>query len=208
MVFQVKKAVHPTLDHLVFIDVETSGLKAGVDRVIEVGMVRVRNNRIVEEYSQLINAGVIVSDRITQINGINNVMLEGKPIPEKIIPEVKQWAGDAIMFAHNAPFDKRFMLSEFGRYGQTFDNIWVCTLALAKRLLKLENHKILTISRYLEIPMEDIHRATDDAKATAIIWFHLYDLITQLYNKEGNTGLPDLAYVLTLPKKLKCIKKD
>ena len=91
------------------------------------------------------------------------------------------------MIAHNASFDTRFCIAEMEMAGFTFDNPWLCSLALSRRMYQdLENYKLLTIIHSLGLEREESHRALDDAIMTTRLWIALYDSIQR---KLGNVEL-------------------
>lgn len=163
--------------HIV-IDTETTGL--GVQRggrVIEIGAVAVENGVVKEEFSSLINSGAAISYFAFRVHGISEEMLLGKPEPESVWQELRQFIGDAELVAHNAPFDSSFVRHELALIGIELHNPWHCTVRLARKVLpELYNHKLDTVYRHLfgEIPSSmQRHRALDDARMTAQIWAEL-----------------------------------
>ena len=99
------------------IDFETTGLSPNFDRVIEVGVVLVRNHEVVETYSELMDPGFAIPSHITSLTGISTSMVRGKPKPEKIMPHVREIIGSYPCVAHNASFDRGFLAAEMGRAG-------------------------------------------------------------------------------------------
>lgn len=169
------------MNRTVIIDVETTGLsvKRG-GRVIEVGAVEVVGNSIVAEFDTLIDTGAEISYGAYLVHGISQEMLCGKPQPEEVWKRFLEFAGDAQMVAHNAPFDSSFVRHEVALLGDTIPNSWHCTVRLARRCLPhLANHKLDTVYRYLfgSLP-ESVqrHRALDDARLAARIWVKLMEL--------------------------------
>ena len=82
------------INRYVAMDVETTGLNPAVDRIIEVGMARVEDGQITQKYSTLVYPGISVSERITELTGIHNEELTGKPRIEDIIGEITEFIGD------------------------------------------------------------------------------------------------------------------
>lgn len=165
-------------DRTVVVDVETSGMSTGNGgRVIEVGAVAIEHGRITEEFESLINSGAAIHFGAFRVHGISETMLQGKPLPEQVWFGFRDFAGDAQLVAHNAPFDSAFIRHELARLGLDLPNRWHCTVRLARQKLpQLHNHKLDTVYRYLfgELP-EAVkrHRALDDARMAARIWVEL-----------------------------------
>ena len=99
-----------------FVDIETTGTSARHDRVIEIGILRVENDRIVKKYNQLINPETHVSPFITQITGITPDDLEDAPTFEIVKDEVYELLHGSIFVAHNVRFDHGFLKNEFKRH--------------------------------------------------------------------------------------------
>lgn len=162
----------------VVVDVETTGLSPrNGGRVIEIGAVAIERGEIVAELGTLISTGTAISYGAYQVHGISEQMLAGKPAPDEVWPIVREFIGDALLIAHNSPFDSSFILQEFALLGQKLPNRWDCTLRLSrKKLPHLQNHRLETVARHLlgAIPSDcRLHRALDDARITAQIWLKL-----------------------------------
>lgn len=161
----------------VVLDVETSGLAAARDRVIEIGAVRIEAGRIVAEYDTLIGVDVPIHWAAQRVHGISREMLRGEPPPETVWPEVARFAGESLIVGHNVQFDLRFIRQELYRCGLELRNRSKCTVHLARRLLPhLPDHRLETVARHLlgELPADcRRHRALDDARLTARIWLEL-----------------------------------
>jgi DNA polymerase III epsilon subunit-like protein len=112
---QLQKELSPTCDEVVILDFETTGLSSDYDRTIEVGALLVRNHTIIDEFVELMNPGFAVPSFITSFTGISNAMLKGKPKPEIIMPKLLDFIGKRPIVAHNASFDKRFLMAELAR---------------------------------------------------------------------------------------------
>ncbi len=97
------------IDRYVALDIETTGLNPAVDRIIEVGMARVEYGQITQKYSTLVYPGISVSERITEITGIHNEELAGKPRIEEIIGDITRFIGDWPILGHNVTFDFSFL---------------------------------------------------------------------------------------------------
>lgn len=73
------------------LDLETTGFSAQNDRITEIGAVKVRDGKIVDRFTQLVNPGRRVSARITELTGISNEMLEDQPVIEDILGDFIHW---------------------------------------------------------------------------------------------------------------------
>lgn len=175
-------------DFVVF-DLETTGAKCPPCRVTEIGAYRIENGKIVSEFQTLINPEMMIPPFITQLTGISDSMVKNAPKFGEIALNFLEFIGDAVLVAHNAHFDIRFLNHEIGR---VFDNYRVanphlCTVQLSRKLLPdIENHRLHTVADYYSINIENRHRAADDAHATAKIFVNLLNQLREM-------GVRDLA---------------
>lgn len=165
------------MDTYAVIDFETTGLSPGLDRIIEVGIVVVRNNQIVETFSELMDPGFRIPSYITNLTGISAAMVQGKPAPEEVMGRVRQLIGDYPCVAHNASFDRSFFSAEMRRAGITCQPPFLCSMLLARRLVQdCDSHKLGTLVQHLRLATPDgmrAHRALADCLMTVELWKHL-----------------------------------
>ncbi len=116
------------------IDVETTGLSAKTNRVIEIGLVKVRNYKIVERYETLINPGSYIPGFISQLTGITDDDVANAPFFSDIVEDLKQFIGETIISGHNLSFDSSFIKYEFFRNGEEpLYNEQVCYFKACKK---------------------------------------------------------------------------
>ncbi|MEW6440774.1 MAG: 3'-5' exonuclease [bacterium] len=157
------------------LDVETTGLHpTRGHRVIEIGVVLVRDGVIAGEFQSLIHCDRDMTKAAQRIHGISAAMLHGQPTPREVFEAFRNFIGNALLVAHNAPFDRGFLQREFSLFGWRMANRMSCTLELSRQLLpQLPNHRLETVARHLfgELPEGNMpHRALSDARLTARIW--------------------------------------
>lgn len=163
---------------IIVFDTETTGLSPSKGhRIIELGAVKLSGDQIVNEFHSLIDPGVPIAPQAQAVHGISRAMLRGQPLPDKIIPEFRDFIGRSKLVAHNAPFDSRFLRAEFGMFGFGLPNRIECTLKLSRRHLpRLPNHRLETVYRHLGGMVDSSlqrHRALDDARMAAFVWLGL-----------------------------------
>ncbi len=169
----------PLTQATVVLDFETTGLSTTVDRIIEIGAVRLENGEITGELSLLCNPGVPLSPKIIEITGISDLMLRDQPPPAEGVKKLLKFIGDCAVAAHNAPFDLGFLQAECSRMGVQFQRPVVDTLVLARRLYPdLRSYKLRAICRHLNVPLKNAHRAVHDAAATAKCLQAMYGELT------------------------------
>ena len=153
----------------VIVDTETTGSRAGDDRLIEIGAARLVGGEVVDTFQQLIDPGRHVPRRITRLTGISTAMVYGQPSASEVMPQFVEFLGDAVMVAHNLPFDARFIdvaLAEAGL--PPLQNQSLDTLRLARRLLSsLPSKGLSKLTQHFGITVNGRHRALGDAVATA-----------------------------------------
>ena len=163
------------------IDFETTGLSPEFDRVIEVGVVLVRNHEVVETFSELMDPGFAIPSFITNLTGISTSMVRGKPKPEKVMPQVREVIGSHPCIAHNASFDRGFFAAEMRRARVSCRPDFLCSMLVARRLVQdCASHKLGVLVQHLGLATPAgmrAHRALADCLMTAELWTHLMERV-------------------------------
>lgn len=134
------------IDDYCVLDTETTGLSAYYDEIIEIGILRVRNNEIVDRYDQLIKPNFDIDDFITALTGITNDMLEGMPSIDSVKTDVLSFIGDDIILGHNTSFDMRFLNEGFK---EQLSNQYMDTMQFARKLYpELKHHRLSDLTDY------------------------------------------------------------
>ena len=168
----VENAGGQSLDDAAYVvlDVETTGLNTRSDEIIEIGAVRIENGAEVAEFSELINPGRPVPDRVVEITGITSAMLRDKRSLMEVMPEFAKFCEGAVLVAHNAGFDMAFFRRAFKQAGLPFDFTIVDTLALVRsQYPQLKSHRLGSMCKQLGISLLNAHRAVHDARATGLM---------------------------------------
>lgn len=168
-------------NNLSFVDIETTGTSAYSDRIIEIAILRVENNKLVKKYHSLINPNTYISPYIEAITGINQTEIENAPSFFEIADEVKEVLGDSIFVAHNVRFDYEFIKAEFARLQQRFNSKKLCTVKLSRKFFPSQKrHNLDSVIAAHNIDCEKRHRALSDAEA---IW-KFYQILLQRFSLE------------------------
>ncbi|MCF8060677.1 MAG: 3'-5' exonuclease [Bacteriovoracaceae bacterium] len=156
------------MEFVVF-DLETTGGNQKSDKIIEIGLVKIKNLEPVEEVSYLIKPEIKIPEFIQRLTGIKQDDVEHSPIIEDVIDEVIEMMGDSILVAHNTSFDIPFFNSVLKRLNKPeLTNKSLCTNLMTKYLIpNLLNSNLNYMSKIFNIRHSKAHRALDDAKATA-----------------------------------------
>ena len=172
------------IDDYCVLDTETTGLSAYYDEIIEIGILKVRNNEIVDRYDQLIKPSAEVDGFITALTGITNEMLEGKPCINEIKEDVLLFIGEDIILGHNTSFDMRFLNVGFKTQ---LTNQYMDTMQFARKLYPvLKHHRLSDLTDYLGLHNNE-HRALSDCISTK----ELYDAV-KASMAEKNLAIEDL----------------
>jgi DNA polymerase-3 subunit epsilon len=181
---------------LVFVDLETTGGNAAYHRVTEIGIVRVHDGAVAEEWSTLVNPECLIPPYIEGFTGITNEMVEDAPrfadiaglvleklrVPADACPAAG--ASPPLFAAHNARFDYSFLRAEFRRNGVLFSAPVLCTVKLSRRLFpEYPRHSLDAVMERHALSCSARHRALGDARVISDFWSTLRASISE----------PDLA---------------
>src|SRR5215469_2379198 len=177
---------------LAFVDIETTGTRSSSDRIIEIGILRVDDNKLTRTFQSLINPQSYLPKEITMLTGITQQDIEHAPTFRLVKDEVMDILEDCTFVAHNVRFDYAFLKHELLRENISFSAKHFCTVRLSRVLFpKWERHNLDAIIRECNIPCQNRHRAYDDAQV-------LYDFYQQL-----TTTLPENKLEEALAKTMK-----
>ena len=197
----------PSLEEaeLVVFDLETTGLSPTRDRICEVGAVRVRGLELVDSFQSLVNPGIALPEPVARLTGLRQQELCTAPPATTVVRQFLAFAGDALLVAHNARFDQRFLEQHLlALYGRRLSETPLCTAALARRLLegRLRRVGLASLATFFGVPTSPCHRALPDAEATAQVLLHLIGLSQEL----GARRLSELR-ALAAPRKRRVYDK-
>ena len=154
----------------IFLDTETTGLKVREGaRVIEVGLVDVQNMAIGFSVDYLINPGVPIPPKITQITGITDQMVAKQGAFETKAQAIMQMLqGADFIAAYNKDFDREMLENEFKLLGMTMpDKVWLDPMTWARFFAGLESNTLKNVATQFKVSLENAHRADADAEASA-----------------------------------------
>lgn len=172
-------------------DVETTGLSPAYGhRVCEVACLRLRGGVEVGRLESLVDPGRPVSAGAFAINRITSEMLVGAPLFETVATQLLTLMEDAVLVAHNAPFDLGFLAKELqiARLPPPEGPV-VDTLALSRRIYNLSSHSLSAVAHALDVPVTPSHRAMSDVEATRCV---LEQILWDLDRRWGVTNLGQL----------------
>ena len=190
-------------DDYISFDIETTGLSARNDRMIEIGAVRVRGGEVVEEFNTFVDPEIPVSAKTIELTGITDNMVKGAPKEAEAFRMFCEFCGEnTVLVAHNAGFDTSFMKAAAERCGQEFPYVYIDSIPVCRALLTgIKNFKLDTVANYFKLKPFNHHRASDDARVLADI-FNL--LLQRLKEDRGTKTIGEINSALAGgdPKKL------
>jgi len=159
---------------LVFVDLETTGGRAAVDRIIEVGIIRLRHGELIEEWSSLVYPERFIPAYIEAFTGISNQMVADAPPFAAIAAQVRRKLEGGVFVAHNARFDYSFLRAEFLRSDMSFSAQVLCTVKLSRRLFPEHvRHNLDAVMERNGLTCGARHRALGDARVLHDFWVKL-----------------------------------
>ena len=151
-------------DEFVAFDLETTGLSAEDDTIIEIGAVLLKNGKELERFQTFVDPKRRLDPKIVDLTGISDEMLVGAPTIEDVLPKFLEFVGDRILVAHNAKFDTSFVRNACKKLGYAYNFTSVDTLSLAQQLMpQMNRYKLDIVAKALKLPGFNHHRAADDA---------------------------------------------
>ncbi|WP_043933323.1 PolC-type DNA polymerase III [Bacillus sp. EB01] len=158
-------------DTYVVFDVETTGLSAVYDTIIELAAVKIRDGEIIDRFESFANPHHRLSATTINLTGITDDMVENAPEVGEVLERFHQWADDSILVAHNASFDMGFLNTGYKKIGLgKAKNPVIDTLELARFLYpEMKNHRLNTLAKKFDVELTQHHRAIYDAEATGYL---------------------------------------
>ena len=164
-------------DYVAF-DIETTGLDFNKHKITEIGAVRIKDGQLADTFDMLVDPQTPIPKEITDLTGITDEMVRGKPAIDTVLPLFLAFADGAELIAHNARFDMGFIRHFAAGLDMAVENECHDTLALSQSMSPgLKRHKLDTVAEHLNIKIEKRHRACDDALATADIFIKCLEML-------------------------------
>ena len=169
------KSLLVSLNDYVSVDIETTGLSPRYDSIIEVGAVRFRKGRPVDEVSLLINPGFEIPGFISALTGITNDDLFPAPPVEDVLPYFLDFVGGDVILGHNVNFDVNFLYDKALYLGlPPVANDFIDTMRLSRNLYKqYRHHKLADLAERFGVEQKTAHRALADCYTAAACYEHM-----------------------------------
>lgn len=197
------------LENYVVLDLEMTGLSPRYDKIIEIGLIKVRQNRVAEQFVTLIYPDMPISQKISEITGITDEMLANQPRIEDKIAEVIEFLKGEVLIGHSLQNDFAFLMQacyQCGIYSSVRNEKWmgIDTLEIAKKCVDVNQSKSLeALCKLYGIEDKQHHRAVNDARITG----QLYEKLCGQYENGDRTFLPK-SYTYKIKKDRIPTKRD
>ena len=179
----------PLNGEFVAFDLETTGLSAQNDVIIEIGAVIFRNGEVVDTFQTFAAPHRPLEPKIIELTGITDAMLKGALELSEVLPKFLEFCGDRPLVAHNADFDVGFVTAACERLHIPFAPTFIDTLILSQNLMpQLNKHKLNLVAEALSLPEFNHHRASDDAKTCGILYLRFAKMLAE-------RGLADIQQI-------------
>ena len=180
-------------DEFVAFDLETTGLSAEKDTIIEIGAVIMQRGKEIRRYQTFVDPGCKLEPKIVELTGITDDMLRDAPRIEEVLPEFLDFVGGRPLIAHNAKFDTGFVRNACQKQGLKYELTALDTLPLSQQLMpQLNKFKLDVVAKALSLPNFNHHRAADDAMTCGLVFYKLLPMLEE----KGVTDLQGINTVL------------
>lgn len=193
-------------------DLETTGVVAGVDQIVEIGAVRFVDGQPESVFVTLVDPRRPIPPAASAVNGISDEMVQGQPVIEDLLEPFAAFCEDAPIVAHNASFDAQFLIADIKKHELPAPRgVVLDTLPISRKVFPgLPNYKLSTLTQHLKIQAAEFHRAQADAASCGFLFHEMLRRISvggrapsieQLINL---TGRPELKFpqIIRQPKQL------
>lgn len=197
--------LHLSDETYVVFDIETTGLSAVYNKIIELAAVKIKNGEVIDKFESFANPHHPLSAFTIELTGITDDMVMDAPEPEEVLEKFYEWSRDSIIVAHNASFDTGFLNVGYQKINRgKFIDPTIDTLELARFLYPdMKNHRLNTLAKKLNVELTQHHRAIYDAEATGYILIKLLNEVfekgIQFHDELNEAGKNETSYKRSRP---------
>ena len=178
-IYKGKSLIEKVCNYTV-VDIETTSLDSYYGKILEISALKVRDNNVVDTFSEIINIDEEIGYFTTRLTGITTKMVqeEGKDLIS-VLKTFLDFLGNDIIIGHNVNFDIDFLYDNIEEnLGIYLTNDYIDTLRLSRKYLrKLKHHKLDDLINYYNLEVRDKHRALNDCILTNQVYIELSKLI-------------------------------
>lgn len=173
---------------IAIIDIETTGGSSAYNAITEIGIIKIHQGKIIDQYHTLVNPGRSIPAQITQLTGINSTMVRDAPYFADIAQKIDGMFKDSYFMAHHVVFDFSFIKRQMKASGYDFTPRLLCSVKLSRAIeVGIKGHSLQKIIERNNIPVSARHRALDDAIAVK-------DYLDILIKKYGEAIVTEKLY--------------
>ncbi|OPJ54939.1 DNA polymerase III subunit alpha [Clostridium chromiireducens] len=171
------------------LDLETTGFSPVTEKITEIGIMKIKDGKVVDKFSTFVNPKKPIPPRVVQVTNITDDMVRGTETIDKVFPKMLEFIEGCVLVAHNAEFDINFLKHNARVLGYDFDFTYVDTLPLAQEIFpEYKSYKLGRIAKNLGIKVEVAHRALDDVDTTVKV----FNIMIEILKERGTETLEDI----------------
>lgn len=174
------------------LDLETTGFSPVTEKITEIGIMKLKDGKVIEEFSCFVNPEKPIPARVIEVTNITDEMVKDAETIEHVFPKMLEFIKDSVLVAHNAAFDVGFLKHNAKALGYDFNFTYVDTLSLAQEIFPdYKTYKLGRIAKNLGIKVEVAHRALDDVDTTVKV----FKIMLEKLKERGAETLEDIDRV-------------
>lgn len=157
-----------SLDEYVVLDVETTGLDAYRDKIIQISAIKYdAQGKMIKCYNTYVNPGISIPASVSRINHITDDLVSGAPYAEEVADDFLAFVGNDVVVGYNVTFDLKFLNNTFD--GAFSGRQYVDALSIARKCFDLPNYKLQTVSNFAGFRSDEFHNSLIDCEAVAAV---------------------------------------
>ena len=162
------------------LDLETTGFSAKTEKITEIGVMKVKDGKVIDEFACFVNPEKPIPQRVVEVTNITDDMVKDAETIDKVFPKLLEFLGDSVLVAHNADFDIGFLKQNAEDLGYKFDYTYIDTLSMARDLFPdFKKYNLGKIAEKLKIQVDVAHRALDDVDTTVKVMNVMMDMLIE-----------------------------
>ena len=174
------------------LDLETTGLSFRTEKITEVGIMKIKNGKVIDSFSTFVNPEKPIPYKVVEVTKITDDMVKDAPTIKEVFPNILEFIEGSVLVAHNADFDIGFLKYNAAELGYKFDYTYIDTLRLAKDLFpNYKKYKLGIIAENLGIKVDVAHRALDDVDTTVKV----FNIMLNMLKEKGVKKVSDIDKV-------------
>ncbi|MBR0231120.1 MAG: PolC-type DNA polymerase III [Clostridia bacterium] len=169
----------------IIFDIETTGLSYKTCGITQIGAIKYKSEKTVDEFRTFVNPGMHIPEDIEKLTGISDETVKDAPCEKDAVEAFLRFCGGSMLIAHNAGFDVSFISRVAADNGIPFENPYLDTVALSRYINNdISRHTLDSLAKYYRLGDFDHHRADADTEMLARIFACMVGKLAQngIYN--------------------------